>query len=268
MWKTQIYTGKSEGEQREVNQGKRVVLDLINGLEKSGRNITCDNFFTSLELLRELKEKKLSILGTIRKNKKEIPEKLLHIKGREPFSSIFAFQKSASIVSYCPKKGKNVILLSSMHFQSEIDNSEKKKPLKILDYNSTKSGVDTMDQMVMNYTTKRKTKRWPIVIFYNMLDISALNAFIIWNHLNSGWNAGKTHRRRLFLLELGNCLIMANKERRVSVPFEPLEESKKRKRCYACHRNKDLKTSSYCYKCSEPVCKDHSKIVCNYCKDN
>jgi len=29
----------------EINQGKRVVLDLTEGL--SGHNITCDNFFTS-----------------------------------------------------------------------------------------------------------------------------------------------------------------------------------------------------------------------------
>ena len=46
-----------------------------------------------------------------------------------------------------------------------------------------------------------------MVIFYNILDISAANAFVIWMHLNPTWNKQKTHRRRLFLKELGKCLV-------------------------------------------------------------
>ena len=49
----------------------------------------------------------------------------------------------------------------------------------ILDYYSTKAGVDTKDQMVHAYTAKRKTRRWPMAIFYNMPDIIALNACVI-----------------------------------------------------------------------------------------
>jgi len=49
----------------------------------------------------------------------------------------------------------------------------------VLDYNASKAGVDTMDQMVRTYTSKRMTRRWPMVFFYNVLDVSALNAFII-----------------------------------------------------------------------------------------
>ena len=40
-------------------------------------------------------------------------------------------------------------------------------------YKETKAGVDTLDQVVRFYTTKRRSKRWPVVIFYNIMDIAA-----------------------------------------------------------------------------------------------
>ena len=47
-------------------------------------------------------------------------------------------------VSYAPKTDKTVVLLSTMHSKEEINtDSEKKKPLMILDYSATKGAVDT-----------------------------------------------------------------------------------------------------------------------------
>ena len=205
----QVYTGQ-QGDAREINQGKRVVTDLCSSLKGTGRNVTCDNFFTSLNLLQQLKKDNLTVLGTVRKNRVELPPELVATRGREALSSKFAFHKDAMLVSYCPKKGKVVVLMSSLHDQANIDEANpKKKPSMILDYNSTKGGVDTSDQMLRTYTCKRMTRRWPIAIFSNMLDISALNAYIIWMLINPDWNAKKTHKRRLFIEELGKvCLIL------------------------------------------------------------
>ena len=158
----QVYIGRQEAQAREKNQGERVVLDLCAGLKGSGRNITCDNFFTSMQLLQKLKRDKLTLLGTVRKNRVELPPELVATKGREVLSSKFAFTKDAMIVSYCPKKSKVVVLMSSMHDQPEVDeNHPKKKPMLVLDYNSTKGGVDTSDQMLRNYSCKRMTCSWP-----------------------------------------------------------------------------------------------------------
>jgi len=77
----------------------------------------------------------------------------------------------------------------------------------ILDYNATKGGVDTADQMLQTYTCKRMTRRWPTAIFYNIIDISALNAFIIWISLNTDYEPQSKHRRRVFLQQLGKELI-------------------------------------------------------------
>ena len=43
----QVYIGKNPAVEREVDQGERVLKDLVKQNENSGRNITCDNFFYS-----------------------------------------------------------------------------------------------------------------------------------------------------------------------------------------------------------------------------
>jgi len=45
VYNMQVNTGREEEQNREVNQGQRVVFDLISGLDKSGRNVICDNFY-------------------------------------------------------------------------------------------------------------------------------------------------------------------------------------------------------------------------------
>ena len=100
------------------------MLDLTSNMQGSGRNVTVDNFFTSLCLAQKLSKKKMTLLGTMRKNRKELPPEFINAKGRETLSSIFAFRDDGTLVSYCPKKGKVVVLLSSLHDQAEIDNNQ------------------------------------------------------------------------------------------------------------------------------------------------
>lgn len=268
VYNCQVYSGKT-GDQRERNQGKRVVLEMVEGLEKSGRNVTTDNFFTSLELARELETKDLTLLGTIRKNKSELPQELVTPHGRQVYSTKFGFQNQAMLASYCPKKGKTVTLLSTMHDTGEICENEKNKPQIIIDYNNTKSGVDTMDKLVRTYTVKRQTRRWPVTIFYDTIDISALNAYIIWCHLNKDWQRQKGYKRRQFLLQLGKQLVATETD-----PVEPStsqvqsrEPRKlKRGRCWKCPRKVDRKYSNTCRKCNRFICSNHTILVCSICQ--
>jgi len=69
-----------------------------------------------------------------------------------------------------------------------------------------------MDQMTRTYSCKRKTRRWPLVVFYNMLEISAINAYVIWKTLNRNWNSNKSHKRRLYLFQLRKELAGVSEE--------------------------------------------------------
>ena len=91
---------------------------------------------------------------------------------------MFAFTKDIAMVSYIPKKDKMVHLLSTDDDDAVLGDKPN-KPYMIFDYNSSKGGVDTADKFIREYTCYRKTARWPYRLFMNIIDISALNAFII-----------------------------------------------------------------------------------------
>ena len=54
-----------------------------------------------------------------------------------------------TLVSHVSKKNKAVILLSTMHHSSKIDEETKKSEINLY-YNSTKGGVDTLDQSLFD----------------------------------------------------------------------------------------------------------------------
>ena len=88
-------------------------------------------------------------------------------------------------------KKKSVTLLSTMHHEGLVDGSEKKKPEIIEYYNSTKGAVDNLDQMAHKYSCKRKTNRWPLVMFTNMVDIAAIAGYLVWKMKNTTIDGGR-----------------------------------------------------------------------------
>ncbi|XP_032364125.1 LOW QUALITY PROTEIN: piggyBac transposable element-derived protein 4-like [Etheostoma spectabile] len=217
-WHMQLYTGKSVSGTPEKNLGSRVLLDVTEGL-RGPRNVTCDNFFTSYALAQQLlSERRLTVVGTMRKNKPELPGALLATKGRAVFSSKFAFTPVATLVSYVPKKHRNVVLLSTLHGDAGVGAGRQAKPDIILHYNHTKGGVDNLDKLVGTYSCRRKTARWPLAVFHNILDVSAYNAFVLWRELRPEWMRGKLNKRRAFLEQLGRALVNPLIERRRRLP--------------------------------------------------
>ncbi len=144
-WRMQVYTGKAADGRAEVNQGMMVVLEMTEGLK--GNTVTCDNFFTTYALAEELLKRKMTLVGTIRRNRPELPPRLLRIKEREVRSSLFAFTKTHTAVSYVPRRGRNVTLLSTKHREPAVSDGEKRKPVIICDYNRCKGGVDNLDKV-------------------------------------------------------------------------------------------------------------------------
>ena len=272
----QVYLGKNNNAPREVNPGTRVVLDMTKEIEKSGQNVTCDNFFTSLPLAQKLSEKKLTIVETLKKNKPELPLQFAMTKGREVKSTLFAFQNDAMIASYCTKKICVVPMLSTMHSQPDVAATSDKTPEVILHYNSTKGGVDTLDRMVRTYTCKR----YPVALFYNMVDMSPVNAFIVWLESNGESPNISIKKRRNFLLQLGKELTGVNTQPdpslRVSISTASAPKRKtddndckapklKRQPCSLCDRNKDRKSRFVCFVCKKYVCGEHSNSICQQC---
>ena len=105
-----MYTGKDELRTEEL--GMRVVLSLTSHLYGIKRNVTCDNFFTSLKLAGKLSLERMTLVGTIRSNRREVPKKLPEVKQKNLHESTFACSEDGiHIDSYKAKKNKNVVLL-------------------------------------------------------------------------------------------------------------------------------------------------------------
>ena len=122
-----VYLGKELGHP-EVNQGENIVKTLCMLIYKSGRNVTTDNFFTSLSLARYLLDQKITIVGTVRKNKKFLPIEFQNCKG-EAGNIKFLFQEKTTLMKFNPKKNKSVVLLSTQHHDSAIDRESQKPKL-------------------------------------------------------------------------------------------------------------------------------------------
>lgn len=288
----EVYVGKQpEGPYKLSTSAEDLVIRLTEIVHGTNRNITGDNWFTSLNLAtRLLTEKKLTYVGTIRKNKREIPVPFLPNKKRQEKTSLFGFSNDMTLVSYCPKKNKSVILLSSMHDSDDIDEEtgEDRKPEIVTFYNMTKVGVDLVDQLCQKNNVARNTRRWPMVLFYNLLNITAINALCIYKHNNPS----KKVVRVEFLQSLSWSLIRPQIERRYnegSMMARQLrlrirlllgieEEATQRQveerpagsrgRCYLCGRVRDRTTRRWCNKCGKWICSDHCKDVCDSCYQN
>jgi hypothetical protein len=75
-------------------------------------------------------------------------------------------------------------------------------------YNQEKVGVDSHDQMCSLYTTASKTNRWPMRLFYGIIDSAALKAFLIFNENVPIFGEHKKEKRQKFLKELDLALII------------------------------------------------------------
>lgn len=276
----EIYCGKQPpGPFQLSNKPFDIVHRLLDHIKGSKRNLTIDNWYTSYDLVESLLEDQITCVGTLRKNKKEIPPQFLPQREREVGSTLFGYQFNIMLVSHVPKRNKAVLLLTSMHDDDSID-VETRKPDVILDYNYSKGGVDTSDQMEAKYSVARVSRRWTQCLFYTLMNIAGINAQIIFKA-----NKGNPRIiRRNFLKNLSLQLmenwfkeratimtlprdirLFLEKYKQPELPTQTAE--KKRGRCGMCGRSKNMVTTRKCTLCKNFICKDHSleKVTCVNC---
>lgn len=253
-------------------------------LHGTKHSITCDNWFTSVPLIERMLNPpfSLSITGTIRKNKREIPEEM-KVAATDPPNTKYCFSTDITLLSHTPKKYKVVLVASSYIHSTAITNN---KPNIILHYNETKGGTDCFDQLCHSSTVSRKTNRWPLRVLFGMLDQAAVNARILLKckRVNSGDDRSVTaisclqnlalylvtpHLRQRYTmgtirteLKLGIAGILGlntpqSDTQRIHLPHK--------KRCLLCNRKQDKKTKTACPSCKRPMCDEHRTFMCVDC---
>lgn len=294
----EVYVGKQpEGPFLQDCSSYGVVKRLCRPIFGSGRNVTGDTWFSSFKLAKDLLNERVTYVGALTKSNREIPACFVDIKNREPDTSKFAFHDGCmTLVSYVPKRGKNILLLSTMHNTANLEMlpGERKKPVIFSFYNETKNGVDGVNKLCSNYSVSKNTNRWPMAVFYCLLNIGAINAHVLYKK-----NKGPI-KRRVFIKTLSLELVSGLLKRRSELKALPRElrpkkekfltnmtkriegcESMKRrigeseassgtprkKRCFLCE-TKNIITKHVCSTCGNYICSQHVKYVCKSCTES
>ena len=109
----EIYASKQPKDPYLINNKPTdIIKRLAEPIYSSGHNITADNWFINVNLISNLKKKWLSHIGTVHRNKSQLPPNLC-LLGRE--CNLLSFGADCTLLSHIPKKGKILILVSSMH---------------------------------------------------------------------------------------------------------------------------------------------------------
>lgn len=188
------YCGKNNNKYSTTETlGAKVVLSLLEKLEFPEKHVVYfDNYFTTLELMKLLREKKIRATGTIRENRlKKCPigdHKIMKKASRGYFD--FRFDKNNEILivkwvdnSICTMATNydTIEPLSKVRRWSKIQKSviDVQQPRVFKNYNRGMGGVDLNDQSVNTYRIGIRGKKWWWVLFTHMVNLCMTNAWKI-----------------------------------------------------------------------------------------
>lgn len=231
----------------------------------------------------------LTITGTIRKNKREIPAEM-KVADKKPPHTKFCFSPDVTLVSYTPRRNRIVLVASTRLRTTEMTRD---KSNIILHYNQTKGGTDCFDKLCKSFTVSRKTNRWPMRVFSGMLDQTAVNARILLacKRRNEQNNPVETNKnpvtasyclekiylylvtphlqeryttltiRRYLRTAIGGILNIDTTRVQINEPYHLVMKC----RCSLCPRAKDRKAVNGCAACHRAMCNDHRSFLCIDC---
>lgn len=173
----------------ETGLGSTVVMTLLqmaNCLGK-GHHMYLDNFFTSISLARNLYTNKTFMTGTLRKDRKGIPKKLL---GKYAVGQKTYVRKGPLLIMAHREKPSNAsqFLILSTDCQAATQNYSIRRSGRLLIKNKTKiayqynrgmGGIDSTDQMLYVYMDERRTMKHAKKVIFNVFGRMMLNAFIL-----------------------------------------------------------------------------------------
>ncbi|KAM3864714.1 piggyBac transposable element-derived protein 3-like [Diretmus argenteus] len=265
-------------EQNAMGATSQIVSVLASTMSSSTTTaILSDNFFTSLEIVRYLKEKNCRYTGTARDNRISQP----------PLKSIKEMEKKAvprgiynhvtsddEILALMWKHNKVVTLLSTdmgvepMSVYRYCSDTKKKEqvsfPAVIKSYNANMGGIDKSGMLVHLYRTPLKSKKWYMWLFAYAIDISLTNAWLIYRRDCKALAVDGLplkHFRIQVFKDASSTKPVTSRPRRSAAgsPTPPLLMSPtwntKRQTCKYCSKKGDIKRSNViCLVCKVHLC--------------
>ncbi|KAK4323008.1 hypothetical protein Pmani_006268 [Petrolisthes manimaculis] len=187
---------KKEEEKEEEEEKKKEEKEEEKEKEEEEKEwlyiIYADNFFSSVGLVKTLEDKGVGYCGTIRSNRKHMPK--FSAEGQ------FEWKMERTGIS-CTKwmDSKAVFLISNMHDPTQTTHVPRKHkdgsiqnvetPAIIKDYCKHMGCVNKCDMLKSLYEMNRKSRKWWHRIFFHYMDVTVVNALVIYQQIASEENA-------------------------------------------------------------------------------
>lgn len=210
----EIFQGASGGRippSKEYGAAGDVVLRLSHDIAGKNHKLYCDNLFTSIPLIEEIKRQQIYFVGTIRSNRMlGASEKLKDAKSlmREGRGSMSVTSSNENITVTRWVDRNIVHVVSSFAGVQPLDKAKRfshatksfveiARPNAVKIYNQHMGGVDLMDSLVALYRHSQRNKRWYMRIFFHLLNVAVVNAWLLWR---------KDERANIDLLEFKSTI--------------------------------------------------------------
>ncbi|XP_029973972.1 piggyBac transposable element-derived protein 3-like [Salarias fasciatus] len=191
----EVYTGKGTvTNECGLGVAGEVVLRLVSEVPK-GLNYKCffDSWFTSPELIVELKKMGILTVASINRNRLRgctlKSDKEFSKVGRGAYEVKYEVTSGMAIVKW--NNNKEVLLASSFIDPDPVDrcrrwSKEKKeyvevdRPHIVKVYNNNMGGVDLADMFAALYRIEIRSRRWYLRILYYLIDLSLVNGWLLY----------------------------------------------------------------------------------------
>ncbi|KAL8598379.1 hypothetical protein ACOMHN_032656 [Nucella lapillus] len=245
-----VYTGKDmQAPIQQTPLGQRVVETLVQPYYRQYHHVYFDNYFTSVPLVENLLRNETYSCGTIRTNRKGLPQEIKTVKFRQSGQMMKKQKGGMHVVAWCEKKRKVCVLSTANNIDNtEITRPGKRgqpaqtypKPVAIQQYTDHFNAVDKNDQMRSYYGIANKARKFWKYIFWFIVDVSMINAFVLYKEARGGPRP-KPMTHLEFHLEVARELVRnyTSRKRQASFPASsPLAPKEPRPR----HEISNIKT--------------------------
>lgn len=183
VWNTLIYCGKDD-----ISSGLRhseaVVMKLMQNRLDCGHKLYVNNFYTSVPLAVELLKRKTLLCGTLRRNRKYLPSKVLSSKiGKGQCIR----RRKGRVMVLKWHDSRDVMMLSTFHSGNMVTSGNKNQKAKkvirpdcVISYNKSMCGVNCRDQTTSYYPPLRTRLRWYRKVVLHFIDMALANAYSLY----------------------------------------------------------------------------------------
>ena len=164
-------------------------MDMTKGFENQDYHIYMDNYYTTVNIMNLLYDKRIYSTGAIKKNSKNLPNKeaILNTESNAKF-----YENRP--LAFAAWKDKKIVCMISNFYKSELITREKwrnevKKsleiPLMLNEYNQYMKGVDLFDQRITYFSYLHNFQKWWKYIFIYLLEMAIFNSYVVYKEIQS-----------------------------------------------------------------------------------